>query len=390
MVQRASKDPIIYAMKSTQQMWLKNRVWDTIFIMGGIWLLPIIALFSALPQSFLLLSLLLTAVLWLSHRVATFFTIFFTPSYRTLIATEPIRFIVVPTLVLLLSIAFAVSPFPESPLVRLQFMGTIFILFNTYHFGVQHFGVLTIYRIKAGQQMPDSMRDREKMLCLTLGGALVLIGQLLHGADVVRESLLSVAIPSHDISILRGIGIVASLLAGGLSIRDELFVTPSSPPKLVYKIALTIQAIAAFILPALPFLILWAVQHWLVSVGLALQMTSNSARTETQPETGLWWRMCSSLNRRPLVSGAILGAFSIIFTPLLLLPTKVVSGATSGTEIPLLVEWFAQHETATLVLIGLNFGSVFCHFLYDRAVFRFSHTPTRATSGRLLFSEGGE
>jgi hypothetical protein len=47
-----------------------------------------------------------------------------------------------------------------------------------------------------------------------------------------------------------------------------------------------------------------------------------------------------------------------------------------------------QHETATLILIGLNFGSVFCHFLYDRAVFRFSHPATRAASGKLLFFKG--
>jgi hypothetical protein len=377
-------------MQATQQMWLRNGVWDSFFLMGGIWLLPVIALFAIIPEHFLLLSLALTGVLWLSHRVATFWTIFCTPSYRTLIAAEPVRFIVVPALVLLLSVAFALSSYPASPLLRLQIMGTIFILFNTYHFGIQHFGVLTIYRIKAGQQLTNSARDRERTACLLLGGVLVLIGQLLHGADVVRESLFVSAIPTEDISTLRGLGIVAALLAGGWTIRDEFIVSPPSVPKIVYKTALTIQAVAAFVLPALPFLVLWAVQHWLVSVGLALQMTSNSTLEETRDGQGVWWRLWSVVLRNRLLSGATLALFSLIFTPLLLVPTKVVSGATSGTELPLLVEWFQQHETLSLILIGVNFGSVFCHFLYDRAVFRFSHAPTRATSGRLLFARTRE
>ncbi len=376
-------------MKSAQQQWVKSGVWDTFFIMGGIWLLPLIALFGVIPYQFLLLSLALTGILWLSHRVATFWTVFCTPSYRSLIAAEPVRFIFLPALVLLLSVAFAVSSYPASALLRLQIMGTIFILFNTYHFGVQHFGVLTIYRIKAGQQLSNSSRNRERTVCLLLGGGLVLIGQLLHGADVVRESLLAAAVPLGDTTLVRAFGIILALLAGGWTLRDECSAHPCSTPKLLYKGALTIQAVAAFVLPALPFLVLWAVQHWLVSVGLALQMSSNSALEKWSVEQGRLSRWWSAILRQPMLSGATLALFSLLFTPLLLVPTKVVSGATSGIELPLLVEWFLQHETVSLALIGVNFGSVFCHFLYDRAVFRFSHAPTRATSGRLLFTPAG-
>lgn len=390
MMQRAEKDRIISPMTPAQQMWLRNGAWDTFFIMGGLWLLPVIALFSVVPDHFLFLSLALTGVLWLSHRVATFWTVFCTPSYRALIAAEPARFITVPALVLLLSVAFAVSSYPASPLLRLQIMGTIFMIFNTYHFGIQHFGVLTIYRIKAGQQLANSARDRERLVCLLLGGVLVLIGQLLHGADVVRESLFASAVPGGETSALRALGIISALLAGAWTIRDEWTAQPCSAPKLVYKAALTIQAVAAFVLPALPFLVLWAVQHWLVSVGLALQMTSNSTSEEPREQQGPWRRCWNTILRRPLLSGATLALFSLLFTPLLLVPTKVVSGATSGTQLPILTEWFVQHETVSLILIGINFGSVFCHFLYDRAVFRFSHAPTRATSGRLLFSGTGE
>lgn len=390
MMQRAEKDRIISPMTQAQQMWLRNGAWDTFFIMGGIWLLPVVALFSVVPEHFLFLSLALTGVLWLSHRVATFWTVFFTPSYRALIASEPTRFITIPALVLLLSVAFAVGSYPASPLLRLQIMGTLFIIFNTYHFGIQHFGVLTIYRIKAGQQLSNSARDRERTVCLLLGGSLVLIGQLLHGADVVRESLFAPAVPGGETSTLRALGIVIALLVGAWTIRDELTAQPRSAPKLVYKAALTIQAVSAFVLPALPFLILWAVQHWLVSVGLALQMTSNSTSEQPLGQKGPWRRCWNTILRKPLLSGAALALFSLLCTPLLLIPTKVVSGATSGTQIPVLTEWFVQHETVSLILIGINFGSVFCHFLYDRAVFRFSHAPTRATSGRLLFSGTGK
>jgi len=228
---------------------------------------------------------------------------------------------------------------------------------------------------------------REKTACLLLGGGLVLFGQLLHGADVVQESLIATAIPSYDTSLARWLGIGISLIVGVLIVRDERTASSLNIPKTLYKLALTAQALAAFLLPALPFLMLWAVQHWLVSVGLALHMASNSdAGVGAERSLGMWLRLWRTINCKPMVSGSLLAALSMILTPLLLVPTKVISGATSGANLPLLTDWFAHHETLTLALVGLNFGTVFCHFLYDRAVFRFSHKDTREASGTLLFN----
>jgi len=374
-------------------------MWDGFFIMGGLWLVPLLLTFSLLPNEFLLMSLILTSVLWLSHRVATFFTIFCTPTYRGLIAAEPMRFFVVPGVVLLLSVGAALCPFPESALVRLQILGTIFLLLNTYHFGVQHFGVLTIYRIRGGQRISDAARDSEKRWALVLGGVLVLVGQLLHGADVIQESIFASFVPATSTTIPRILGIGIALLGGILTLKAELNFTPRCTPKVLYKVALTIQAVSAFLLPALPFVILWAVQHWLVSVGLALHMAGNSnAVGDSTPVNdpphkqglfALWLTFWNYINRRPLAAAGVLALFSIAFTPLILLPTKLVGGTLHGNAMPDLVGWFSRHPTMTLVLVGLNFGTVFCHFLYDRAVFRFSHAPTRAVSGQLLFAQRG-
>ena len=102
---------------------------------------------------------------------------------------------------------------------------------------------------------------------------------------------------------------------------------------------------------------------------------------------GYWIAAWRSINSAPILAASVLLIFSVAVSPLLLIPTKTISGTlpTGGLFVQM-ADFFNKYEALALLLIGFNFGSVFCHFLYDRAVFRFSDPDTREVSGRLLFS----
>ncbi len=80
---------------------------------------------------------------------------------------------------------------------------------------------------------------------------------------------------------------------------------------------------------------------------------------------------------------------SVLVSPLLLFPTKALSGTLPDTPQLLneILAWCKEHEQLALGLVALNFGTVFCHFVFDRAVFRFSHPDVRRVSGGLLFGK---
>jgi hypothetical protein len=94
------------------------------------------------------------------------------------------------------------------------------------------------------------------------------------------------------------------------------------------------------------------------------------------------------LNHVNFSTGRIVGLFcllSIALSPLLIFPVKFINGAELY-QLEML-RWFGErHSQALLILLGLNFGTVFIHFVMDRAVFRFSDATTRKVTAPLLFN----
>jgi hypothetical protein len=89
------------------------------------------------------------------------------PDFRTITLSKPIKFIGIPAffLVVATAVGLAGSALPidnvldfckisvrsvedfQNPLIALMF---IYVVWNAYHFGMQNFGVLNIYRVKCG------------------------------------------------------------------------------------------------------------------------------------------------------------------------------------------------------------------------------------------------
>ena len=88
------------------------------------------------------------------HRVSSAWLAYATPAYRPLLATQRLRFVVAPLAIVVA--CFAVLLAPESvlpvPLTERVICLTILdYMLVSYHFAAQHFGLLSLYRSRAGR-----------------------------------------------------------------------------------------------------------------------------------------------------------------------------------------------------------------------------------------------
>ena len=376
----------------SQGVWLHSAAWDGFWMLSGIWLLAPLVAFSGVPAALKSLLIVATLILWLSHRFATTYNAFCTPAYRHLVREQRTRFLAWPLMITLATFGFVFAP---SWLIRLdswgkvQVLGTIFFLYNSYHFGIQHYGVLSIYRIRAGQDHAHWLKRYERFFCLAVGTVLVASAQIFHGAEVVHDSIIYNVVARESFrAIFNALRIIAPLIIVTLAAVfyvGELSNKRVSLPKVCYVAGLAGQGVLAYFLDPISFLILWGVQHWLVSVALGARMAQNDA--SEVPADSRWYRFWSRFNKGFWPTVFVLCLASIILTPLFQFavhPEKLTENAHLFS--------FLSSVLANTVLanafIALNFVSVYIHFVMDRAIFRFSDPAVRKVSVPLLFQLG--
>jgi hypothetical protein len=166
-------------------LWLESPQWDSFWILSGLWLLLVILLAQAadlVPKIPDLLSLGALVFLWGGHILAPVIVTWMNPGLRAHMAGQPGKYLLFPASVLCVSILFGMlgdlsqwTFFPEEIRIHLNPRFLIFyafLIWNTWHFSAQHFGVLAIYR-KLSKQW--SSRDRQLDRAFTVVMACVLL-----------------------------------------------------------------------------------------------------------------------------------------------------------------------------------------------------------------------
>ena len=374
-------------MLENQGPWLRSAVWDGFWMLSGLWLLPLLAVFAVVPGALKSLLIVATLLLWLSHRFATTYNAFCTPAYRSLVSEQRGRFLWLPGVIVLLTFGFAYVPCTLvllDPWDKIQVLGTIFFVYNSYHFGVQHYGVLSIYRIRAGQSPYGWLKRFEKIFCVVVGGLMVAIAQICHGAEVVGDSIVYSlvhrdAFMSAFVLLQPVVPVIIVILAAVFYV-GELKMGQASLPKVFYVAGLMLQGILAYFLEPIAFLILWGVQHWMVSVALGGHMAEND--TSEIRASSRWYGFWSRFNAFwPTVF--LLCLASVVLSPFFhyaVHAQKIAEGANFLSPV-------LANTAISNLFIALNFSSVFVHFVMDRAIFRFSHPAVRKVSAPLLFKQ---
>jgi hypothetical protein len=374
--------------------WIKSPAWDLVWILNALWLAPLVLLLAkghgdvrTSPVDGLFF--VLTVPLWLGHRFSSTWLAYATPAYRPLLAAQPLRFIVAPLAIAAASFSLLLSPervLPMPLLERIVWLAVLDYLLVSHHFAAQHFGLLSLYRVRAGRTADAVTRRLDRWFSLVVGGGFVVLAEALAGSIAFHERwvdpLLGASFLHAFARTLRDGGVAVVGIATLLMVLVEARSERPSLPRVAYVLGVSAMVFLAF-LARDPFLFIvpWSVQHWSAAMGL----TSLAASGETQTPGRRWRRLLAPINRHGWAVLLVLAAVST-----LLLPVMEVEAADDGYTYADRIfgdaaRWLRSSQIVP-ALVALGFATGFIHYVLDRAAFRFSSPGVRQAARGLLRS----
>ena len=378
------------AFCSAPQRWIKSPAWDLVWVLNTVWLAPLVLLLGlghddvrASPVDWLFF--VLAVPLWFGHRVSSAWLAYATPAYRPLLATQRLRFVVAP---LAIAVAcFAVLLAPESvlpmPLTeRVICLAVLDYLLVSYHFAAQHFGLLSLYRARAGRPSDAIARRLDRWFALVVGGGFVVLANALAGSIAFQDRwidpLLGEALCDTVARTLRDGSIVVVVTITALMLLVELRSPRPSPPRVAYVVGVSAIVLFGFLNPFL-FLVLWSVQHWSAAMGLSSLAASGGAQA-----TGAHWhRLLAPINRRGWAVVLVLAVLSTLLLPVLEVEAVADEYAYADRIFGEAALWL-RSSSFVPALLALGFATSFIHYVLDRAAFRFSSPEVRQAARGLL------
>lgn len=384
--------PAATAQPATAAAWIRSPAWDMVWILNALWLAPLL-LWLAHGHADLRgspvdsLFFLLAVPLWFGHRVSSAWLAYATPGYRPLLKTQRFRFVVAPIAIVVVCFAVLLAPesvLPMPLLERVVWMTVLDYLLVSYHFAAQHFGLLSLYRSRAGRAADAGTRRLDRWFALVVGGGFVVVAEALSGSIVVQDRwidpLLGPVWSDHFVRVLHDGGIALVVVLTALMLFFELRAQRPSLPRLGYILSVAAMVLFAYLArdPFL-FIVLWSVQHWSAAMGLA----SLAASRGTQEPGTRWQRLLAPVNRRGWAVLLVLAIVSVLLLPVLEVEA-VSDDFVYADRIYGELAWWLRSSPFVPALLALGLASGYVHYLLDRAVYRFSSPEVREAGRGLL------
>ena len=377
--------------------WVRGPAWDGVWMLSALWLAPLalwLARGHADAESSPLDSLYfgLTALFWIGHRLCSMWLAYGTEAYRPLLRAQPVRFVVVPLLVTAGCFGVFLPSDAAVPWTRAERVVGLAILdyaLVTYHFAVQHFGALSLYRARAGREACVQTRRMDRLFALGVGGGLVFLADVLAGAVAYQDLWVDRwLVPAWLASAHEGVRQGATLVL--LAVTAAMLFAEARAPRRSLPRVLYVLGIAAMVGIALRprslflFLVIWNAQHWILASGLGSQMP----RGEPAPMRGAVRRVLHVLNTRPWAVVLLLMASSVLLLPLFEVEANRDGGTYYGDRIFGAVAMGLRTSSWVPALVALGFATAFLHYLLDRGVYRLSDPQVRSAARGLLAPPG--
>ena len=380
------------ALRPLPMRWIKSPAWDLVWILNALWLAPLVLLLArghddvrASPVDGLFFAL--AVPLWFGHRVSSAWLAYATPAYRPLLARQRLRFVVAPLAIAAACFALLLAPESVLPMPlaeRVVWLAVLDYLLVSYHFAAQHFGLLSLYRARAGRASEANTRRLDRCFALVVGGGFVVLAEALAGSIAFQERWIDPLLGAVGSDLfartIRDGGIVLVVILTALMLRVELRSQRPSLPRVAYVVGVSAMVLFGFLArdPFL-FIVLWSVQHWSAAMGLASLAASGGIH---EPGTN-WQRWLAPVNRR---GWAVLLVLAVVSA--LLLPVLEVEAVTDeyvyADRIFGDAAWWLRSSPFVPALLALGFATGFIHYLLDRAAFRFSSPEVRQAARGLL------
>ena len=364
--------------------WIRGPLWDSFWVLSS---LPIglALLFLTGPwydwpnvrhyqhSVLLLLFFSLTVLLETGHALSPIVLAWSHTGFRQIMLERKDKYILLPTVIFTSSVliggltSLGLADYRPGPHHMFQItswrnpfpmMVWVYMVWNAYHFGMQNFGVLSIYRnkregiaqhsrgnsqsprddVKSGHRLEQDaklkvmawgQRRIDKTFCLIMTCVPMAIAfpiGFFHKADL-RD-------PSVALSLIATSGMLFREMKTGLCV-----------PRLVFILTDGLALAVIWWQPIIGITV-YSLNHWLVAIGLSSHVYS-----------GRWhWAFALAM----LLFGAV-GFFWLIPTP-------------NGTLLRVIP-----------IVVSARLGLGFAHFLYDRWLWKMTDPRVRATIGRDLF-----
>src|SRR3954447_22872659 len=168
--------PAASSLPRVRSHWVRGPVWDSFWMLSALWLFPFILWLAhgySDPESspLDLLYFGLTALFWIGHRLSSTYLAYCTEAYRPLLRAQPVQFIVLPILVTAGCLAIflpADTALPWTREERIIGLAIIDYAWVTYHFAAQHFGALSLYRMRADRSASMQTKLLDRIFALTV------------------------------------------------------------------------------------------------------------------------------------------------------------------------------------------------------------------------------
>ena len=363
------------------------------WIQSALWLVPLAFLLAngygdVDDSPFDVLVFALTALFWLAHRFGSTWLAYATTAYRPLVRAEPVRFVIIPIAITVLCFAILLPAEHAVPLTRAErviALATIDFVFVTWHFAAQHFGILSLYRMRAARAKDRWTRRVDRLFTLGVGGAVVVVVEAITRTDLFQEIWVPPWIAKDwlpAVSEALRIGATISVLGVTIAVLAfEMLASRVSLPRVLYVMGVALMVGGALWLGQ-PYLFVgvWAAQHWLAATAL----TTRVAAAEPDLPGSLCRRVLHAVNRRPWALLAVLATLSVLLLPLMEIESVRADGVYYGERLFGELAVALRSSTWVPALVALGFATGFLHYWLDRAVFRFSRPAVRVAARGLL------
>lgn len=320
---------------------------------------------------------LLFTALSVLHRLSSIHAVMLSPILKHEVRAHPRRYVLVPlALAIATMLLCEVLVFqPQGQLWAFFVLALALMSWDRWHFCMQEFGVLSIYRARAEQAAAQDRRfDRVYVVLLML-----IINSLLYLRagfdDDVQILWRGLPFSQPLLEQLARVACGAALLLISWAVLRELRHERRSWPKLMYYVLIGSHSLVLYAVPtALSlFFLSYVFHHWMVAVGLFNRVTLNALPSSS-------WRQRAAHYAVRVGPWLALVTFATLFLAPLDFTTKLV-------PLPR-PDLFHGASTAARVgaglVIGFFFSFSFLHYYYDRCLYSFSVPGVRRAIAPLL------
>ena len=244
------------------------------------------------------------------------------------------------------------------------------------------FGVLTLYRTRAGQAHWLDRRVDKLFTAILMFGVQPVLFVVLLGTTPFSElvwALLPVPAASLEWASHVAVGVAVVLFAG--YVVFELRKPNRSLPKLLYAVVIVLHPTLLYaavrsgeVLLGVLYVVAYLWSHWLIAVGLVARINTRLYRSRGEPARAAWLRHAA------IVLG-IAGLVLVVTAPYL---DYLLFDTSDHAYKARLAEIASGREWLLGLVMGFFLAEQLVHYYCDRCLFRFRNPAVRARVAPLL------